>query len=161
MRRFNPLVSIFGLGAWLAVSAANAQSYPCDQSMITGSWIFADSNTGFACLIAISSTGSISSTASNCAINPTRDIITPMTGHLLINRTCKLTGQITYSTSESGNPPITISSSNNLTLYRSLDGSRLTGYTLQTIVYSCTNCGTDYSLIPAELTLIPQPPPPP
>jgi hypothetical protein len=141
MRQIYLLISTFGLGASLVISGASAQSYPCNQSMITGSWVFidqADLNTvdKLACTIAIYSTGSIESSISSCKISmidEPLDSFVPMSGSLSIHPSCKVTGKINWSVSSTPKPRVnpqhltwTYSFTSNLTLWRSLDGSRLT-----------------------------------
>jgi hypothetical protein len=172
MRRIYLLILILGLGASLVISGACAQSSSCNQSMITGSWVFTDPTgeagpgfgSGLACIIAISSTGAMESSVSSCNIAPnTFDSFVPMTGSLTIHPSCKVTGKITWSVTTSGArlPTQTFSFTSNLTLWRSLDGSRLTGYELQALAVTCADyCGVIRSndMIGAEFTLISQPP---
>jgi hypothetical protein len=160
-------LSIFGMlgaGALLLGSTNFAQSFPCSQSMIAGKWVFAASHPAFgvglqsfACPIAIAPDGK-TSTSGRCTVQSSQlSLVTSPSGKLSIDSSCHVTGTISWKQCF---PPNCTASTESLTfvvqLWRSLDGSRLSGFASVSI----TNV-SDIYVLPFELTYIPQPPPPP
>lgn len=127
---------VLGIIASLLASTSFAQSSPCSQPMLIGKWLFSPpglGTEGFACPISIGATGTISSSGS-CTLSPGWSTVQPPSGILSISSTCHVTGSISYSYC-STSPHTTCSASTiNVTeavkLWRSLDGSRLTGYSI-------------------------------
>lgn len=99
----------------------------CSQSLINGTWqanfYLAQVNHGFSCAIDVSSDGTLS--FGNCTTAKSVTITKPPSGTLKIDRSCHVTGSITYDFSDDqwGGGP----AQESLSLWRSLDGSRLSG----------------------------------
>jgi hypothetical protein len=149
--RLKPLFvgGVLGLCASLLTSASFGQSYPCSQSMITGNWVFVMAfPVQVACPISIASNGVVSDSGSCISQIP---VVTLPTGNLQIDINCKVTGvvSLTYGSSNINK------NTGSLTLWRSLDGSRLSGISLETITYSG---GSSSSASPIEIIFVPQPP---
>ena len=156
----------------LTISASFAQSYPCDQSMITGMWVLPALGSGNAmCKINIGTSGAFSSSCLIYTGGATYTIQAQPTGTLTIDKTCHVTGEISYVWNVSGscgpgNYTYTYTEKLSPQLWRSLDGSRLSGYMTDVVSYteSSSKCGnhggTFQPSYSSELTLIPQPPSP-
>lgn len=170
--------SALALAALLTTSAAFAQSYPCSQSMIMGNWVTANLGAGGAiCHLKIGTNGAL--TPSDCLLSFGNQYIVLPKGTLTIDGTCHVTGTVSFTWTSTysnacydpitGNPityTLTYAEALSPQLWRSLDGSRLSGYTNETETVSTTNktCyagGVNQVRTPLELILIPQPPPPP
>jgi hypothetical protein len=131
----------------LAVStafAAETRLPACSQSMIVGTWQAYFSS--FACPVNIAANGSI--TAGTCETGSQIAVPHPPAGYLTINRSCRVTGSITYSVCYSNcangvcTPDcVNLQASMQLTpsLWRSGDGTRLSG----TALYACTVVSPD------------------
>jgi hypothetical protein len=111
----------------------------CTQSMIAGTWqaVFNSfvPNTVFACPITISTNGTV--TPGTCTFGPPElpyVLVQPPSGTLTIDRACHVTGSISYSFSSSSLPN-NISAALVPSLWRSADGSRLTG--TQSVTGTC------------------------
>jgi hypothetical protein len=103
----------------------------CSQSMLEGTWQVYFTF-GFVCPVAIASHGSVSS--GTCSIPPstTFSLPQPPSGLLTIDRSCHVTGTISYSylDPDNGWGPPAVSLQLIMTLWRSADGSRLSGSAL-------------------------------
>jgi len=122
----------FGLSAAFAQQSAQTansgvQLPTCSQSMITGIWqanfYLAQVNHGFSCPIGVSSDGKLS--FGNCTTAKNMTITQAPSGTLKIDQTCHVVGSITYDFSDDQWGGGTAQES--LSLWRSLDGSRLSG----------------------------------
>jgi hypothetical protein len=119
------------------VSSAFAEPFiPCDQSMITGvTWqaIFVPpsiySVRGFACPLTISSAGIITVVA-NCAFGADQAAFVPVTGTLNIDSSCQVVGQMTINLFDDFVFLNGYTESVSASLWRSVDGSRLSGFML-------------------------------
>jgi hypothetical protein len=128
--------------------AAETRLPACSQSMIVGTWQ-AYFSQGIACPINIAANGAI--TAGTCEIGSVVALVHPPAGSLTINRSCRVTGSITYTFCTNscdannvctpdcvnGQVPIQMTPS----LWRSGDGTRLSG----TALNSCTTVGQSYN----------------
>jgi hypothetical protein len=105
--------------------------------MIAGTWqaLFANPYLGFTlvCSLSVSDAGTISDGA--CDIGSFAHggwaLMRPPWGTLTINRACKVIGAISYavcSPAPCGNPSASITVQNQALLWRSRDGSRLSGF---------------------------------
>jgi hypothetical protein len=121
----------FIIAIWmLFVVPASAQllgfPLPCSQAMIVGTWqgVFGGPYGGntFACAVHVTTTGSVAVGA--CAI-PEGEMINSFSGILTIDRTCHVTGNISFVLIDSLGQAVWQQS---VSLWRSSDGSRLTGY---------------------------------
>ena len=131
------LLGLFASNAF-AESPAPAVALPaCSQPMIAGTWqaLFANPYLGFtlACSLTVSATGAISDGA--CDIGSFAHggwtLTQPPWGMLTINRACKVIGAINYtvcSPSPCGGPATSMTIQNQALLWRSRDGSRLSGF---------------------------------
>ena len=131
------LVNLFASDA-SAQSRAPAGDLPtCSQPMIAGSWqaLFDNPYLGFTlvCSLSVSATGIISN--ASCDIGSFAHggwaLTQPPSGTLTINRVCKVIGAINYtvcSPSPCGNPGTSMTVQNQALLWRSRDGSRLSGF---------------------------------
>jgi len=131
------LVNLFASDA-SAQSHAPAVDLPaCSQPMIAGSWqaLFDNPYLGFTlvCSLSVSATGIISN--GSCDIGSFAHggwtLTQPPSGTLTINRLCKVIGAISYtvcSPSPCGNPGTSMTVQNQALLWRSRDGSRLSGF---------------------------------
>ena len=131
---------LLGLLPWdaSAQSPAPAVELPaCSEPMIAGTWqaLFENPYLGFtlACSLSVSATGAISDGA--CDIGSFTHggwtLAQPPWGTLTINRACKVIGAISYtvcSPSPCGNPATSMTIQNQALLWRSRDGSRLSGF---------------------------------
>ena len=131
---------LLGLLPWdaSAQSPAPAVELPaCSEPMIAGTWqaLFENPYLGFtlACSLSVSATGAISD--STCDIGSFTHggwtLTQPPWGTLTINRACKVIGAIRYtvcSPSPCGNPATSMTIQNQALLWRSRDGSRLSGF---------------------------------
>ena len=168
----------FCLLSGFAVAPAAAQSYPCDESMILGKWVMVlgaeTSNLvgpgmGVSCQVTIGTNGAL--TTSSCAnLGPSMTITAPPKGTLTIDSTCYVHGTVSYRWTNNGVCPFgtvifTYNEAMSPQLWRSLDGSRLSGYASDNVSYASSNskCGssgtTKYNSLRADFILIPQPPP--
>jgi hypothetical protein len=162
------VVSVASIVLCLLISAARAAEseraigpairFPaCSQSMIVGlKWqavfvgvIPAPYSTGvnFSCPISIAANGSL--TPGNCTISNALVGLTvtqPPSGVLTIDRACHVIGSITYVTTYGGN---TASYQMLVSLSRSIDGSRLSGFS-QTCASGICNAG-EYFVFPFEM----------
>jgi hypothetical protein len=141
------LLAIVAAGACLSVAvappAALAQAQGvklpnCTQSMIVGPWhaVLNQNNyvqqfngTSFACAITIAADGTI--TPTNCTLLPGMTFIELPSGKLTIDRACHVTGSISYNTcmsSTAGGGACGVSVQLSISAWRSVDGSRLTGF---------------------------------
>jgi hypothetical protein len=155
---------VVGISGLLVASTSFAQSFPCTQSMIAGNWVFAASKPAsgvglqsFACAIAIAPDGT-TSTSGRCMVQSSQlSLVTSPSGKLSIDSSCHVTGTISW---KQCSPTNCTASTESLTfavqLWRSLDGSRLSGFASVSIT-----AVSDIYVLPFELTYIPQPPPPP
>jgi hypothetical protein len=172
----NRLLSIFGLGAWLAVSdillsasGAVAQSYPCAEPMIVGNWMTGALGWGgVICQMNIGTNGAL--TSSNCVfVSPPNKLPVPPRGTLTIDSACHVHGTVSYTHTWTGQ---CYDANGNLVdytdtavemispqLWRSLDGSRLVNQS--TTNSTCSSNETFQHDGPLDLILVPQPPPPP
>jgi hypothetical protein len=130
------VASIFlGLSAAVAqqpaITSPSAPKLPvCSPSMIAGRWqaVFTASWVSpgyFSCAISVSPNGSL--TASNCLPGGYSFSQLP-SGTLTIDRTCHVTGTMTYSVCINGCAFPSTSFQILPSLWRSIDGSRLSGY---------------------------------
>ena len=131
------LVNLLASGA-SAQSRAPAVDLPtCSQPMIAGSWqaLFDNPYLGFTlvCSLSVSATGIISN--GSCDIGSFAHGGWALTqapwGTLTINPACKVIGAISYtvcSPSPCGNPVTSLTVQNQALLWRSRDGSRLSGF---------------------------------
>jgi hypothetical protein len=125
--------------------AAETRLPACTQSMIVGTWQAYFSNYGIACPITIAANGAI--TVGTCEHGSLVALLHPPAGSLTINRSCHVTGSITYSVCNStcaANYVCTPDCVNNQvsvqvtpSLWRSGDGTRLSG----TALNACTVIG--------------------
>jgi hypothetical protein len=176
---------VLGISASLLASTSFAQSFPCTQSMIAGNWeiILSDGtlyNPSFACPISIASNGTLSTTGA-CTPPPTngQGLTTPPSGQLLINSSCKVSSPISWvqtfilvNVNPKPPPPfltatLTVTVTAATHMWRSLDGSRLSGFlngNIHQTVNPCPGptCSSDFvNYQSVELIYKPQPPPPP
>ena len=115
----------------------------CTPSMIAGTWHAAfgygtpvygtAQNNGFACPLTIAPNGTINSGA--CIVGSTMTVSSPPSGTLTIDRSCHVVGLITFGYCNPGRSCIN-SWEMSVSLWRSADGSRLTG----TQVLRCPKC---------------------
>jgi hypothetical protein len=145
------VVSIFlGLSSAVAQQATTTPQFAprlpaCSQSMLVGTWqaVF---NTGggyyqnFVCPISISSSGTL--TAGTCRFFAGITATQLPSGSLIIDRACHVTGLINYTISN----PYQLS----VSLWRSADGSRLSGFSEFCGAPCATNPG---NAIPFEMIL--------
>ena len=131
---------LLGLLPWdaSAQSPAPAAEMPaCSEPMIAGTWqaLFENPYLGFtlACSLSVSATGAISDGA--CDIGSLTHgawtLTQPPWGTLTINRACKVVAAISYtvcSPPPCGNPATSMTIQNQALLWRSRDGSRLSGF---------------------------------
>jgi hypothetical protein len=131
----------------LLVSAACAQQREtakpgvkvpaCTQSMIVGTRQAVFTSVApltfrvFACPIDIAADGTLSPV--NCTIPDTGMTATPPAGTLTIDRSCHVTGTINYAVVEQPSSYSSYSAQVSVSLWRSLDGSRLSGSQLWTV----------------------------
>ena len=125
----------------LLVSATSAQQPetakpvvkfpPCAQSMIVGTWEAVFTSVApltfrvFACPIGIGATGTLA--AGNCTTPDTAMTVTPPTGTLTIDRACHVTGTISYVVTERPSSYSSYTAQISVSLWRSIDGSKLSG----------------------------------
>jgi hypothetical protein len=134
--------------------AAETRLPVCSQSMMVGTWqsVFFS---GIACPITIAANGSI--TAGTCETGSATAILHPPAGSLTIDRSCHVTGSITHTICGSGydnnknvyfpdcvNNP---SYQAKLSLWRSGDGTRLSGSALIACTVASPDCNIGGSLI--------------
>jgi hypothetical protein len=131
------LLGLFQSGAF-AQSPAPADAPPtCSQPMIAGSWqaLFPNPYLGFTlvCSLTVSTTGTISD--GTCDIGSftqgTWILTQPPWGTLTINQACRVIGAISYTACPQprcGNPGASITVQNQALLWRSRDGSRISGF---------------------------------
>jgi hypothetical protein len=122
--------------------AAETRLPVCSQLMIVGTWQAYFSYGGLACPITIAANGSI--TAGTCKTVSTIALPHPPAGSLTIDRSCHVTGSITYSVCyPRGDTPDCVNEQQSYqvtpSLWRSGDGTRLSG----TALYACTVGGPE------------------
>lgn len=131
------LLGLFKSGACAQSPAPTVEPATCSQPMIAGSWqaLFANPYLGFTlvCSLTVSSTGTISDGACDIgSFAQGRWILTqPPWGTLTINQACRVIGAISYtvcSQSRCGDPGASITVQNQALLWRSRDGSRISGF---------------------------------
>jgi hypothetical protein len=120
-----------------AQAAVGVKLPVCCQRMIAGSWqaVFGNSFLGvtLVCSLNISSAGVISNSLCNIGTYPfgSQTVTQPPSGTLTIDRACHVTGSIDYivcSGSPCGNPGASTTVQNQASLWRSRDGTRLSGF---------------------------------
>jgi hypothetical protein len=108
-----------------------AKSPACTQSMIVGTWQAVFTSVApltfrvFACPIGIDATGTLS--PGSCVTPDTAMTVTPPTGTLTIDRTCHVTGTISYVVTERPSSYSSYTAQLSVSLWRSIDGSKLSG----------------------------------
>jgi hypothetical protein len=148
--------------ALIIVGLSSASGQPaskvpvCSQSMIVGTWqaLFAPGVSNplapgfpiypnFACAVNISPGGSL--TTGNCTLNDNFALTEQVSGELMIDRMCHVIGSITYSIC---NRNIGACAAQNdyliqtsVSLWRSRDGSRLTGFQSWSCSIGGRGCG--------------------
>jgi hypothetical protein len=121
----------------------------CSQSMIVGTTWHVHFTFGFSCPLNIAGNGTV--TAGTCLIPPSPSAFTvpQLTGMLTIDRSCHVTGSVNYTYLDPNNgwgpPPASFQLT--MTLWRSSDGSRLSGSAL--LSYPATS-GAAPIYIPVE-----------
>jgi hypothetical protein len=121
----------------------------CSQAMIARTWQAAFTSVAplnfrvFACPISIAADGSAS--PGNCTTPDAGMTVTPPSGTLAIDAACHVTGTISYAVVEKGSSYSSYSAQISVSLWRSADGSRLSGFQQWTIR------GASY-LFPFDLT---------
>jgi hypothetical protein len=128
---------------------------PCSQSMIVGTWqavfsqfgaIALHENLGFACPIVIATNGSL--TPGSCIVAAHQSLITPPTGTLTIDRACHVVGSMAYTFENATGVTLPVQLS--VSLWRSADGSRLTGNVTVNPTCGTSRCVNNY-VSPFEL----------
>ncbi len=156
----------------LAATAALAQPAPklpaCSQSMIVGTWqvLFAPGVSNpiapgfpiypnFACPVSISTNGSL--TTGNCILNDNFMLTQQPSGSLTIDRTCHVVGSIAYMVCIQNNGSCSPQSDyvvqTSVSLWRSSDGSRLSGFQSWSCSVGGRGCGRTppANVLPFEL----------
>jgi hypothetical protein len=160
-----PMIRAVASVAWLALglSAGHAQTPttpaprlpPCSQSMIVGTWqavfsqfgaIALHENLGFACPIVIATNGTL--TPGSCLVSAHQSLIKPPTGTLTIDRACHVVGSIAYTFENATGVTLPVQLS--VSLWRSADGSRLTGNVTVSPTCGSSPCVNNY-VSPFEL----------
>jgi hypothetical protein len=156
----------------LGLSAAFAQAPPklpaCSQSMIVGTWqaLFVPGPSNplapgfpiypiFACPVSISTDGSLGT--GDCTLNDYFMLTQQPSGQLTIDRTCHVVGSITYSICNQINGACSAQNDyviqTSVSLWRSRDGSRLSGFHSWSCSIGGRGCGRTppASVLPLEL----------
>jgi hypothetical protein len=124
----------------------------CSQAMIVRTWQAAFTSVAplnfrvFACPITIAANGAVS--PGNCTTPDAGMTVTPPSGTLTIDSVCHVTGAINYAVVEKGSSYSSYSALISVSLWRSTDGSRLSGFQQWTVR------GSSY-LFPFDLTASP------
>jgi hypothetical protein len=157
---------------FVELSGASAQPAPtlpaCSQSMIVGTWqaLFAPGVSNplapgfpiypnFSCPVSISTNGSL--TTDKCALNDNFTLTQQPSGQLTIDRTCHVTGSIGYSICNQINGACAAQTDyviqTEVSLWRSRDGSRLSGFQSWTCSIGGRGCGRTppANVLPLEL----------
>jgi hypothetical protein len=169
-----PLNRAVAFIAWIVLGAAAAFAQPapklpaCSQSMIVGTWqaLFAPGVSNpiapgfpiypnFACPVSISANGSL--TTGNCTLNDNFMLTQQPSGSLTIDRTCHAVGPIDYTVCMQNNGPCSMQSDyvvhTTVSLWRSSDGSRLSGFQSWNCSVGGRGCGRTppSNVLPFEL----------
>jgi hypothetical protein len=123
----------------------------CSQPMIVGTWqaVFAQfavnpsqGNLGFACPINIAGNGAL--TPGNCTVSASETIVAPPSGSLTTDRACHVVGTISFTIKNAMG--VTLPTQLSVSVWRSADGSRLTGNATVNLTCGSSPCLNNVSV---------------